>query len=277
MKTKLATITPEWAADKLRTTNNRNRPLSERYAERLAQDIKNGHWIPTHQGIAFSENGNLLDGQHRLRAVQLAGLPVQMLVTTGISTNQQNGILIDTFDVIDGGKMRSVGQRLSLDGMPNGNQYAAACSVIARIASGFTSISLTAPQTRHILAIYGSEIGEMLASSRTMQDRQSAIIGTFAFAIKSDATITREFADRFFSMENLSRNHPALALRRWLANHGVRGGSERLRVSKVIASGLLALKEGRGMSKIYSNEDAMAWLLSGQKSNVRKVCEVIGV
>ena len=50
------------------------------HCERLARDMRDGKWMLTHEGIAFSSNGRLLDGQHRLRAIVLAGIPVEMFV-----------------------------------------------------------------------------------------------------------------------------------------------------------------------------------------------------
>lgn len=38
----------------------------------------------THQGIAFDENGELVDGQHRLNAIVEANIPVQMNVTYNV-------------------------------------------------------------------------------------------------------------------------------------------------------------------------------------------------
>lgn len=58
-----------------------NRSVVTKYAS----DMKKGRWQLTHQGIAFNEDGALVDGHHRLRAVIESGVPVMMYVTYGVS------------------------------------------------------------------------------------------------------------------------------------------------------------------------------------------------
>ena len=73
-------ISPEMARRWLEVGNTRNRNMNMAYCERLARDMREGRWVLTHEGIAFSPNGRLLDGQHRLQAIILADLPVAMFV-----------------------------------------------------------------------------------------------------------------------------------------------------------------------------------------------------
>lgn len=73
-------VTPDMAERWLAGANDHNRPLVLSYCERLARDMRQGRWQLTHEGIAFSPHGRLIDGQHRLKAVMLAGVPVEMHV-----------------------------------------------------------------------------------------------------------------------------------------------------------------------------------------------------
>jgi hypothetical protein len=82
--------------------NQRN--ISHVRVERYVDDILDGFWEPTHQGIALDENERLMDGQHRLRAVVEAddekpGITVVMMVSIGVKR--------DTFYLVDGGFTRS--------------------------------------------------------------------------------------------------------------------------------------------------------------------------
>jgi hypothetical protein len=61
--------------------------------------MKSGTWRLTHQGIAFDESGNLVDGQHRLLAVISSSVPTRFWVFNGVSREAM--IAIDT------GKARS--------------------------------------------------------------------------------------------------------------------------------------------------------------------------
>jgi hypothetical protein len=87
-------ITPEIAADWLENRNlGKNRKLSLRTAGRYAKAMSDGRWMVTHQGIAFDSDGFLIDGQHRLRAVVLAGMSVEMFVAVGFDSG--------TFAILD--------------------------------------------------------------------------------------------------------------------------------------------------------------------------------
>lgn len=77
-------VTPEIAAEWLKLNGN-NRRVDGRRVAFLAQQILDGNWALTHQGIAFWDDGTLADGQHRLMAIVKSGVAVKMLVTRGIA------------------------------------------------------------------------------------------------------------------------------------------------------------------------------------------------
>lgn len=84
---KIMTITPELAKKWLsRNVGNRSfRPYKAKWFARL---IENGEFVLTHQGIAFDDDGNLIDGQHRLSAIVMTGKSVQMFVSKGFNRNE---------------------------------------------------------------------------------------------------------------------------------------------------------------------------------------------
>jgi len=67
----------------------RNRVLNERRVEMYAAMMKRGDWMLTNQGIAFDEQGSLIDGQHRLRAIVRSQCTVDMLVITATPNRSQ--------------------------------------------------------------------------------------------------------------------------------------------------------------------------------------------
>lgn len=73
------TVTPAKAEQWL-NANTRNRNLSRRKVKLYADDMKKQRWTLHHQGIAFYDNGELADGQHRLKAVVESGMEVAMVV-----------------------------------------------------------------------------------------------------------------------------------------------------------------------------------------------------
>lgn len=159
MKTTVKEITPQWAERILATRNPRNRPVSEAFVEKLARDIKSGHWMLTHQGIAFDENGDLFDGQHRLKAVVKAGRAVEMAVTNGIPASiKTNGITINTFETIDCGRSRSVSQMLFMSGVKNATRVAGAARSAVNFFSPRDWVALTTSQTKEVLHIFGGSV-----------------------------------------------------------------------------------------------------------------------
>lgn len=92
------TITPE-KAKKYLSRNCVNRPLRQSVVNKYARDIENGLYTETHQGIAFDEDGNLIDGQHRLFAIIKAQKPIVSDVARNVQRSA--GINIDTGKVRD--------------------------------------------------------------------------------------------------------------------------------------------------------------------------------
>lgn len=83
---KVMIMTPEMAASILET-NERNRTPNRDKLEKLVYDIKHGYFELTHQAIAIDENGKLIDGQHRLKAVVESGMCAPMVVAFNAPTS----------------------------------------------------------------------------------------------------------------------------------------------------------------------------------------------
>jgi len=105
MKTETVNMTPAMARIVL-LGNKGNRPIRANVVEYLVREIINGNWKLTHQGIAISSFGNVLDGQHRLHAIVKSGVTVKILVNSYVNEN--------TFMFIDGGVTRTVSDKLRI-------------------------------------------------------------------------------------------------------------------------------------------------------------------
>lgn len=73
-------VTPAVAIEWLKLNFENNRSINKAAVARFAEDMKAGAWRLSHQGIAFDDQGRLVDGQHRLRAVIESGATVEMLI-----------------------------------------------------------------------------------------------------------------------------------------------------------------------------------------------------
>ena len=85
-------VTPELAESWLETGKT-DRPVSERRIDNFAAQMETGQWRLNHNGIAFADNGTLLDGLHRLRAVIRSGKTVPMIVV--VNEPLENAVAID--------------------------------------------------------------------------------------------------------------------------------------------------------------------------------------
>lgn len=276
--TKRQKVTPQVAAKWLEK-NTINRSLSDATVSRYAADMRNGAWLFNHQGIAFDAEGRLIDGQHRLSAIVKSGATVEMLVTTGLPVEQVNGVSINTMDTVDRLRLRRVGEQLQLrHGYRSGNVVAASAKVCGEICVGGCIPSISTAQTLKILDVYGKAIVQTLEETQVTADKKAPILGVIAFARVGSPEAVANFASQYFSGENLSKNHPALALRRWIGNHPAQtqgGGAYRWGFIKVIASAIYNASLDKSMSKIYQSDEAIDWLRAQQKSNARKIADVV--
>lgn len=72
-------ISPKQATNYLKR-NFGNRPMNMNRVEELKNIILNGEWNFKKSRISFFESGRLLNGQHRLKAIELSGVTVQSVI-----------------------------------------------------------------------------------------------------------------------------------------------------------------------------------------------------
>lgn len=101
MQMSVETITPEIAKEYLKHNTDNYRKISRAKVGQYAAEMKAGKWQVNGEAITFSEDGKLKNGQHRLAAVMVAGVPVQMAVIKGVA---------DDVTIYDSGSNRSTQQ-----------------------------------------------------------------------------------------------------------------------------------------------------------------------
>ena len=102
-------ITPEMALDYLSHNRPNNRIIRNGTVEKYKRDMLNGRWniSTTDNKITFNEDGELIDGQHRLTAIVKAGIPVRMRVYRDVDNSAV---------VFDRGATRTTLDRWSMSG-----------------------------------------------------------------------------------------------------------------------------------------------------------------
>lgn len=121
-------LTPKIAAYWLREFNFHNRNLRARGISSLAIDIVTGGWDLNGDSIRFDINQIMIDGQHRCTAVAQSGIPVPIILVTGLEPLAQ--------DTIDTNMRRSFADALRLAGEHDPLRLAGITAAVCRWKAG---------------------------------------------------------------------------------------------------------------------------------------------
>lgn len=116
METIVRKMTPEMAYEML-LNNTKNRSLKKNVVLEYARQMKIGEWKLTAQGISISDEGVLIDGQHRLAAIVKSKKTIMIPVSTGLNYN-------DVFKVYDTGIKRTAADALHISGVKYSSKIA---------------------------------------------------------------------------------------------------------------------------------------------------------
>lgn len=198
--------------------NFRNRPLKEDVVLAYARDMRNGIWVATHQGVAFNDRDELIDGQHRLHAIVRAELTVRLMVTFGLPATIK-GKEMTTMDAVDRGRTRSVADQLTIQhGHKHGAITASICSSIAGICCETRTRRLSVGETLDIYRAFESSIAWVIEHRPKVAGlRAAGVLGGFAFAIAADASPQiRDLFLRFVTGAEIAPRSPIAQLRQFL-------------------------------------------------------------
>lgn len=175
-------VTPTMAARWLKS-NFRNRPVAEDVVKAYARDMATQRWMPTHQGIAFNEQDQLIDGQHRLHAIIKCGLTVRMMVTFGLPV-QIAGTEMTTMDCVDRGRTRTVADQLKIQhGFKQGTVIASVTASLAFLCVGERVRRLSVGQTLDIYRLFQPAMEWILAArSKEAGLKSAGVLAAFVFA-----------------------------------------------------------------------------------------------
>jgi len=282
VKQEVKVITPDKAIEFLKK-NKTNRPLRMSVVEQYALDMRKGHWVVNHQGIAFDNNGNLVDGQHRLEAIRLANVPIKILITTGLqNVALENGLKVFVMDTVDRGKLRTVGDQLVLrHGCSNGNLTAAAIQTICACANNGIYTKLTVPSAIAIMNLYDQELAFTIENrSNEIGLRSAMVVGACAFAMKAESAKCQQFYQLITRGEGLYKTgatSQAYALRRLIQSGNHKGAQNRWRLACAILNALKHFIEGYPISQLKHTTLGVEYFQNRQKSSVAKVVEIITI
>lgn len=224
MKTEIVLMTPAWAKLLLETSNPHNRPVSKRRIALLADQIRQGLWRCTHQGIALSKDGILLDGQHRLAAIYMSGVSVKIALTSGCDPQ--------LFTVIDTGAARTAADCIAIAGAAYGYRAAAGIRMCilyrARpdvVWAGATGKELTTNSCvtdwyykNRALCDNAINAGERLGKKFPLIARSVYIAFMLLAELHGQESTAHSFLESFVDGAGLEAKAPSHACRRMLIN-----------------------------------------------------------
>lgn len=245
-------VDPDMAREWLgRNVNNRS--LRKSTVAAYAWDMEHGHWRFTGDPVRFSTDGTLLDGQHRLHALILAGVTLQMLVVRNVEPEAQ--------EVMDTGAKRSPADALALRGERSTTVLASVAAVIANQGRTWNRRVTTA----EIIAVLEDDDSVRSIVTETLPSLNLGHIlppTVTAYAYwrlnKIDSAATWKFFDSLSSGVGLPEGSPLIALDRRLRKiEGLSKGSRAYRTTALacIFTAWNAWRRGESRQKIQLNYD----------------------
>lgn len=207
-------VTPEQAQQWL-ALNRHNRSLRERQADLYAMDMASGDWRWTGETIKFANDGSLIDGQHRLRAVVIADVTVPFLVVRGLEAVAQEDV--------DRGLPRKFYDVLRLRGEVNASLLSALVRRVNAWEKGYrrdiSKAPATAAQMLRTLEAH-PDLRDFAREAHRISEGTDLSGSLISFAWWTTAQIDEEdaafFFERFADGQNLIKGDPIYELRRAL-------------------------------------------------------------
>jgi hypothetical protein len=227
------TVTPQVAKQWLGKNAENNRLPKASKIPSYARDMLAGNWqTDTGETIKFDLAGNLIDGQNRLRAVIVAGVPVTFDVAYDVPQS--------AMQVVDSGAARTAGDVLRIAGVSDRMRSSAIIRwIIKWDAKVFTGSGGMQPTTTEIIGRYMAEPDKFDAAASRSTDCQNRGLGTGSPAGVAhylfshlDYEQTHQFFDQYISGANLPDRSAVLALRNKIA---------RARIDRITRAEQLAL------------------------------------
>ncbi len=249
----LVTLTPGMAREWMTRDYKGNRSIRQKAVDEYARDMDAGNWdIPT-DAIAFNDQGDLLNGRHRLLATIKSGHTSTSIILLGKNT------MID----IDGGIPRSTGDFFHLMGVGNSRETAAITRYVAdwevnRLASRlnlkWSTNELWSVWERHPRIANSMSFVSKFPKAKLGQIGRKSILSAFhyLFALEDEA-LADAYVDAIVTGEHIGANDAASAVRDKFVNIQIE--SSRRRVgnrdwSHYLAKGWRATCEGKTFKRL---------------------------
>jgi hypothetical protein len=275
-------VTPALAAFWMRN-NFVNRPMKEDVVRAYARDMLTGKWRRTHQGLAFNDKDHLIDGQHRLAAIVMAGVTVRFMVTFGLPSKEE-GCELTTMDCVDRGATRSVADQLKIQhGFDNGGVIAAMCASLGSMCMGEKTRRLSVGQTLEVYRAFEHPITYVIEHrSKHHGLRQIGFLSGFAFALATETgyweapTLMSGWFAAFTTGENLEGKSPIALLRDFAMSDEAKlfARSMNRGLAELALQAIYLQKAGARIAKLELKPDGADHFRKLQAERVKKIAGV---
>ncbi|MBF6333421.1 hypothetical protein [Nocardia transvalensis] len=202
-------------AREILSRNPRNRKVRKLWAAQIAKDQEAGRWEINGDTVRFDEDGNLIDGQHRMTAVEQSGIPQVFLVVEGLPRATQK--------TMDKNSRRTAADGLFMDRGEGGKEHTA----IGRAILAWNGVNK--PTDTQIIAFTDENfdsISHALDLARPVNKEFGGGIARYALASYLltcvDPIGAEAFAYLLATGDGLRKGHPVYLLRDRLRKENLR-------------------------------------------------------
>jgi len=128
---------------KRKTALERRQRRATAVGQAYARDMRNGHWLFTGDAIRFTTQPELIDGQHRMKALIEADIALQMVCVFGLEPNAKHAL--------DMGRKRSAADVLALKGFPQSSRLSGAARQLLYIKHNAQSARVTNAEIEEVV------------------------------------------------------------------------------------------------------------------------------
>lgn len=277
-------ITPKMASDilkveeeKIAKGNYRQRTLRENTIHKYVTMMKANHWLLNNQGLGFDQEGNLIDGRHRLWAVKKANVPVKFVVVRGIPEYQNTRVKIKGIDTIDCGMGRTIAQQLQIDGVPRYTIVGSAIRAITHVACALASKTpkLSSIQIREILRLVQNSMDVML-SIFSAENVRAQLLGVLVLYHGLKPRKAEQFAKSYVDLTELRDGSPVIAMKRYFsANHG-HSGSQQVNSTRAALLALTHWDEDSKVTNLRYTNIGLEWMLQQNPKVLEQIRDIAG-
>lgn len=256
-----AIVTPE-LAKQLLDKNTHNRSLSESIVAKLVGAMKRGEWQYNGDTIRLSKSGRLLDGQHRLAAIERSGIPQKYIIVDGLED--------ESFTTIDVGRGRTASDMLGIAGEKNTHTLAAVAKMnLIFLATGKPMNEASVRTPTHTEIVAHAEENDSLKSSanfasgnRWIKRYVGGSVGGFChyrFMIDNEH-VCNSFFSELISGEFSYKDSPAKYMREFfLEEFHASAKTTKIKRIAMMFHAYRAFREGKPVRLIRLPKDQNEW------------------